>query len=175
MLVDEERYTTITGDTTGDSDTLNTALAEAQQLLEDELGRQLETGERTERLRLYPNGRVYPAVTPITVAAGYTIYGYAELGDASPIGGPFDTSDPQYAEVTYTGGYTDETVPVCIARDIAWAAYQLLGRDAASRIPAGATSVRIGDAAVTFDKPRSASDAGIRWTAQTLRYRRRRV
>jgi hypothetical protein len=175
MLVTVERYRTITKDTTTAEAAVLDALADAQALLEGDLGRGLESAERTERLQLHSNLRVYPAVTPITVADGYTIYGFSELLGASPAGGPFDLTDPQYAEVTYTGGYTAATVPTCIERDIAWAAYQLLGLDASSHIPAGATSVRVGDTAVTFAKPRSAADAGIRWTSPTLRYRRRRL
>jgi hypothetical protein len=179
-LVTIVRYRVITSDSTSASATIEQALADAQALLEDDLGRGVESEERTERLRIhygatFPGGRVYPAVTPITEAGDYTLVGVAALDGASPSGGPFDTSHPSYASVTYTGGWTTDDVPACIERDIAWAAYRLMRPAELAAVPAGVTSVSMGDASVSFDRPRSAGEAGISWSRATMRHKRRRV
>lgn len=171
MLVTYARYLAITGDGTSDPGQVEEALADAQALLEDTLRRPLESGERTERLRVL-DGLVYPAATPITDAGDLTVEGDALTG-ASPsslLGGVFDSTD--HATVTYTGGFTADTVPACIERDIAWAAHGLVRPLVASGVPVGATSVRLGDAAVTFAKPASGG-VQVGWSPQTLRYRRR--
>lgn len=176
-LVTIERYRVITGDSTSASATVEQALGDAQALLEDDLGRGLESEERTERLRIFygssfPGGRVYPTVTPVTDADDFTLVGTAALDGASPSGGPFDTSQPSYAEVTYTGGWTADDVPACIERDIAWAAYRLLRPAEMAAVPAGATSVSMGDASVSFAAGQSAGEAGISWSRATRRYSR---
>lgn len=171
-----ERYRVITGDTTSAATAVEVAIADAQNLLADELRRGIENDERTERLKVDAAGRVYPSTTPITDPGDYTLVGDSALDGASPSGGPFLTVPADtYADVTYTGGWTDETVPACVERDLAWAAAAVVNPGAVSRIPAGSISVSLGDASVTFDRPRSVGEVGIGWSLNTLRHRRRFV
>lgn len=179
-LVTYVRYVAITGDTSTASADVADALADAQELLENELCRQLDSKERTERLRIYPadgyfpGGRVHPTVTPVTAAEDYTILDDGTLTGASPQSGVFDFDAEPYAEVTYTGGFTPGTVPACIERDIAWCAYRLVRPAEAAAVPAGAASVRLGDAGVSFG-PGGAPAGAVTWSPRSLRYRRRRV
>lgn len=183
-LVTYARYVAITDDTTSPAASATAALVDAQDLLELELNRRgylEDTGaDFTERLRIFNDARlgyvVYPSGLPITDEGDLTAHGALLAGagpDASPAFGI--VSGEQYATITYRGGYTSSTVPVEIERDIAWAAYSLLRPASATSVPAGATSVRLGDAAVTYAAPRSAAEAGIRWSRAALRHRRRRL
>jgi hypothetical protein len=63
--------------------------------------------------------------------------------------------------------------PGLVERDLAWVAHSLLRPTAATRIPAGATAVKLGDAAVTFARPQTPGAAGIVWSRATMRWRRR--
>lgn len=182
-LVTYTRYVAITGDTTSASATVLDRLADAQQLLEDELGRpgllEDDGADKTERLLIRYDGSlgatVFPSALPITDAGDLTQAG-ALLTGASPDSSPsFVVSGEQWATVTYRGGFTPATVPQSIERDIAWAAYHLLRPSEAAAVPAGATSVRLGDAAVTFAKPTGGGMQGVSWSSQTMRHRKRRV
>lgn len=155
MLISITRYREITSDTATASAVVETAIEDAQALLEDQLRRPLEQAARTERLRVFPDGRVYPRATPIvSAAAGADIYG-ASIVDGTP-DGTFLQPD-EFAEVTYTGGYdpaeTDmsavDYVPVELQRAVAWAAYTIVNA-ATSAAPPGARSVTVGDVAVTY-------------------------
>lgn len=170
MLVTYARYLAITGDAATDAADVEAALAEAQTLLEETLRRPLESAERTERLPVL-DGRVYPSATPITDGGDLTVEGYALTG-ASPSTVLGTLTDSDHATVTYTGGYTADNVPSCIERDIAWAAHSIVRPALASGVPVGATSVRLGDAAVTFARP-SPGGQQIGWSPATLRFRRR--
>ena len=154
MLVSATRYAQITGDTTSATGAVEAALADAQSMLEAELRRGLELAERTERVRVHPDGRVYPSSTPLTAGpAGSTIAGVALVGAVSPMGGEDD-----YAEVTYTGGFDPDEddrsavtcVPVELARAVAWAARAILTPADGIEVPAGATSVAVGDVSVSW-------------------------
>lgn len=168
------RYRTITGDTASASGLVEQALADAQQDLEEDLDRPLDSEERTERLRLVSTERhgwvVYPSAHPVTDAGDLTIAGNAVYG-ASPIGSPLlGGDDPGFASVTYTGGYTSSSVPRCIEQDIAWAARARLHPTVP--VPVGATAVSLGDASVSFGAG-GARGSAANWSRQTLRYRRR--
>ena len=156
MLIAIARYREITGDTTSASAVVETAIDDAQALLEDQLRRPLEQAARTERLRVFADGRVYPRATPIISAqAGADIYGNA-IVDGTPEGTFLEPDD--FAEVTYTGGYdpaeTDlsavDYVPVELQRAVAWAAYAILRPADGLQAPAGARSATVGDVSVTF-------------------------
>lgn len=157
-LVDVATYRRLTGDTVSDDTAAGDALADAQQLVEEYLRRPLEHAERTERLRLYrydsagagigASWAVYPKATPIDVAAttGYTVEGAALVG-ISPDDGPWIVGSYEpggYATVTYTGGWTVDTLPLTIAREISRTA-KALTRPALSEVMANAGSVRVGD------------------------------
>lgn len=181
MLLTHARYQVLTGDTTTASAAFEVAASAAQDMLEDELGRigLLESGVKSERLPLVWDGTlggwaVFPTAVPITDAgADHTAQGAALVGvviDASP----FAFGDPAgYSTVSYTGGYSTATVPAYMERDLA-AATKVLLDPVGTPVPAGATSIRLGDAAVTFAGPQSGlTDVG--WSRQTLRHRKRRV
>src|SRR5690606_23749562 len=121
----------------------------AVELLEDYLGRPVELAERTEAMRPDRDGWLWPKATPITDAGDYDIEGYGLVG--SHWGGGSIIDPAITVEVTYTGGWTDETLPACIARDLAFAAWRLANPTLPTAdVAANATSVRLGDAAITF-------------------------
>lgn len=153
-LVSVAVYQRLTGDTTTDTDTALLRLTDAQELVAEHLRRPVESAEHVdERLRLYSvRGvwTVYPAATPVTVVpSGYLVQGAAVVG-AAPVG--FDAwsagGEAQWTTLTYTGGWTDTTVPITVARAIARTAQQL---GQTSPFPAGARSVSLGDASASFD------------------------
>jgi len=176
-LVTEDRYRAITGDQASDSVSVTAAIESAEDLLADELGRELASAERTETLWPTRDGYVWPSCVPITVATGYEIDGDGLTGVLGP-GWPDSTGS---VEVTYTGGWVERTanptaahrLPSYIERDLAFAAQSLLD-PSPSAYPVGATSVRLGDAAVTFGSdgaPRRGGD--VHWSRATLRHRYR--
>lgn len=165
MLISIARYREITGDTSTASAVVETAITDAQAILEDLLRRPLEQAQRTERLRVFPDGRVYPRATPIiSAAAGADIYGNA-IVDGTPAGTFLEPDD--YASVTYTGGYdpaeTDlsavDYVPVELQRAVAWGAYSVLRPADGVQAPAGASAVSVGDVSVSYG-PGGAPAAG---------------
>jgi hypothetical protein len=180
MLVSVERYRAITGDETTAASACSALIEEATEELAEILDRPLELAEHTERMRPTRDGKLWPRATPITVAADYTIDGLALLSAfyGWPGGVPFPVA-PEGIEVTYTGGWTDETVPTCIARDIAMAAW-LLGQPLNAvgiSAPVGVKSVSVGDQAVTFDDDVPGNVVAARlaavWSRRTLSYRYR--
>lgn len=190
MLVSVLDYREITGDTATASGEVERVLVEAQGLLEDELERPLEQDTFTERLPIVPDpvnqvAQVFPRVTPIISVDGGLTHEQGVIYGASPTSVPgFGSwgSPPMMAEVTYTAGFDpDETdpnevdyLPRYIQRDIAWAAKALLEpTPELSGVPAGATSVRSGDQAVTFDKGYRPGQTAVVWSTQTLRWKRR--
>lgn len=180
MLVSVSRYQAITGDTTTAASAVSALIEEATEELEEVLQRPLEADERTERMIPTRDGYLWPKATPLATATGYTIDGHGLIGAR-----PFDILVPGYplhqpagVDVTYTGGWTADTVPRCIARDIALAAY-VLGHPNAVGIaaPVGAKSVSVGDQSVTWATTapgNAAADqlAGV-WSRRTLAYRYR--
>lgn len=169
------RYAEITGDGTSAASAVSARIEEAVELLEDYLDRPLASAERTEQIRPDRHGHLWPKATPITAAEGYEIDGYMLRGP-----GPFGLGWPldplTTVEVTYTGGWTTDTLPAGIERDLAWAAYRLLhpSSPALSDAPANATSVRLGDAAVTFKGTAgdvALGDTDSWWSKRTRSYR----
>lgn len=152
-LVTVEQYRALTGDNTTDRTVVAEQLRAAQQLVEEYLRRPLELAERTERMRLYDldgTWTAFPKATPVLSATGYTIVGAGLVG-ATPdvVGGPFARTADPFATITYTGGWSPVTLPLTVAREIAQTARALIAASTAT-VPAGATSVRVGDLAVTY-------------------------
>ncbi len=150
MVVTYETYVSITGDASTASSAVEEALVEAQALVEEELDRPLELEERTELLRLQ-NGRIYPSATPIldapfTIDDGYSLSGvYGDL-----VTGPLDSDTPRVL-VTYTGGYTAETLPRRLREAICRAAQRHLHPSPLpADLPTGAEAVRVGDVQITY-------------------------
>lgn len=172
------RYRAITGDTTTESGTVSARIEDAEELLADALGRELEEAERVETLWPTRDGYLWPSCTPIVAATGYTIDGNGLVGTFGP-GWPDETGS---VEVTYTGGWVERSanpnatnrLPAYMERDLALMAHSLID-PSPSEFPVGATSVRLGDAAVTFG-PGGAPGRGastFRWSRATLRHRYR--
>lgn len=152
-------------DTTSTDAAVTGALAEAQRLVEEYLGRQLEEDERTEELMIGRAGVVYPSAVPIasvSVPSGTTIRGHTIEG-ISP-DEVFEVWPGGTATVTYIGGFTYATLPASIRRRIAFEAYAILTVDPS--VPANARSVSVGDAAITYD---TSSGAGGELSAATMR------
>lgn len=175
-LVTIAKYRSVTGDETSATGTLQPALDDAEDLLEEFLRRPLHF-DGTERLRLYDEARgsvAYPSAVPIIDAADYTIAGHGLIG-ASPTGGPFDQSDPAYAEIAYEGGWTEATLPESIARDVSWAAYSLMRPGSGAAVPVGASAASVGDASVSFGAggAPARAESGVEWSRATRRWKRR--
>lgn len=84
--------------------------------LEAALGRGLASGQRTEWLAVYRDGVAYPSAWPITEVPA----GCRAIGDAIA-----DVTPGRDVEVTYTGGYDEESCPADLAAAIAWGVYTL--------------------------------------------------
>jgi len=185
VLISVATYRAITGDATTSDVNASALIEEATEVLAEVLSRPdaLEEAVRTERMHPTRDGRLWPLAVPITNAGGYTIDGYSLLAPSIAIGSIIDDVTGGI-DVTYTGGWTAATVPRCIARDLAWAAYQLGQSDAIRRrlaVPAGAVGVQLGDAAVQFDRnapgrgQMAPAEANIEWSKRTLAYRYQRI
>lgn len=156
MLVSVDRYRLITGDSASAASAVSAAVEEATDLLSEELGWSIESAQRTESLPVV-DGRLYPAAVPITVVPdGFTVDGYSVLGSGAGSLPVFlverSERGGQRTSLTYTGGWTDETLPASLRRAICWAAYTMVRPgDVAELIRfAGASSVSLGDASVDY-------------------------
>lgn len=183
MLITVARYRAITGDSTTVTSAVSALVEEAEGLLVEALERDLAEATRTELLEPTRDGYLWPSCTPITAATGWTINGNGLIGTFGP-GWPDQTGR---VSTTYTGGWVERTanptatnrLPAYMERDIAFAAYALGHNTAAATpiYPVGATSVRLGDAAVTFGPdgaPRPGTDV-VTWSRRTLSWRNRTV
>jgi hypothetical protein len=164
-VVTLRRYRDITGDRITDDAAVTARLEEAQDLIEDELGRLLESAERTETLTLtfeHGSWRAYPQAFPITaVGAGetFTIEDDVTLANVTIDDTAFwGTAVPVEGTVTYTGGYTTSTVPKALERGIAQLAHALCPALVGAGAPSGASSVHVGDVSVTFARPSGAGE-----------------
>lgn len=182
MLVSVSTYQAITGDTASATSAVDRALGEAQRLLEEYLGRGLESMERTERCRVFPDGRLYPRCTPITaVPSGSVIYG-AGIAAGGPTGTPSWLTPDTHTDLTYTGGYDPAEddmaeatyVPVILQRAVAWAAKAILTPGDGLEIPAGATAITVGDVSISWGAGGSPSTGEIGWPDRVRRWRWRK-
>lgn len=172
-IVTIAEYRSVTGDTATASGTVQSWLDDTEQDLEEFLDRPLHFSG-TERCRINPERRglvVYPRAVPILDGGTLTIAGNALVG-ATPVDDPFSTSDPAYADVVYEGGWSASTLPRAVRNDVCWAVRQAV-RGEGARIPVGAVSVSMGDAAVSFAGGAAPDQGDARWSRQTRRYRRR--
>lgn len=200
QLLSLQDYRDITMDVTSQNSELSAALARATSLIEDSLGRALRYGTYTETLEVWYEdgiGYVYPLVTPIisvTAGAMYEVdYGERRLrgivadapngvtwptltpniSETSAIP-PFTRSRPDYAAVTYTGGFTASTLPYTLREAHAFIARALMKRNAGSVI--GAQEASVGDVRVKYPKIDSALDALVPGVTALIKpYKRRRV
>ncbi|QQS25155.1 MAG: hypothetical protein IPM43_01825 [Actinomycetota bacterium] len=172
-LVTVARYRAITGDTATTASTVTARIEDAVDLLEEVLDRPLESAERTEALTPTRDGKLWPRAVPVTDPGDYTVDGLALKG------GMFGSTT---FTVTYTGGWVEPSadpsatnrLPVCIEEDLAWAAHALIHPGPGLDVPAGATSVQLGDVSVSFrGGAPGVNRSGIRWSRRTLAYRYR--
>lgn len=178
-MITADRYRALTRDTASDDIDVEEAIVDAQDLLEEYLGRPLETAERTEELAPDRGGMIWPAATPITEAEGWTIDGLGLVGTSVAFPDVVTTS------VTYTGGwarpdYGEEeapegvpVLPTCLQRDLALAAYRLLHPTIATLagVPTGASSVSLGDASISGEGLGRAESTDSWWSSRTRGYR----
>lgn len=183
-IVTFARYVEITRDLSTDEITATARLDEAQEMIEEALDRPLALEARTEVVILEPDSSwgylAYPRSTPITEVPGdavYFRYDDVTLRSVPPDGSPlfgWVGSLPLTATVTWTGGFTADTLPRKLERAIADLAHAL---EVGSSAPLGATSVRVGDVAITYEKSEHAGlDAyvpGLWGRIRTFRHRRR--
>lgn len=190
MLITEDYYRQVTGDQATNDVEIAERIDAATIWLAEELDRGLYLDEYTETLVVHPDRRVYPRAWPV---AEITTPGGAEI-DPEMDGRAIRFVDPDdqtfglgysgraaprpVATVTYTGGYASTVqngaeIPPPLGRCIAQLAYALY-TPAAVGVMAGATSVRLGDAAVTFARPASGLDELVPGISARLRpyYRR---
>lgn len=183
MLVTVERYREITNDQTTAASAVTARIEEATDELAELLDRPLAHGTHTETLRPASTGELWPRATPITDGGDCTVDGSALLA-AAPFGAWSDIGGTDKVTVTYDGGWVERSanpdatnrLPIVIERDLAWAAYRLGQAPDPVLVgaPAGASSIRLGDAAITMSTgaslPTPNSHAGW-WSARTLSYR----
>lgn len=184
MLITIERYRAITGDETTNAATVSARIEEAVELLEERLDRKLESAERTERMFPTRDGSLWPHAIPVTDGGDYTVDGYRLMSFWPAPNWP---STQPGLDVVYTGGWVERSanpdavnaLPTHIERDLAWAAFAL-GQTAQTRqlvgVASGASSVRLGDAAITFGSggAKARTDV-IPWSRRTLSYRYVRI
>lgn len=174
MLVSVSVYQVATGDTSTAASAVSANLAEAQELVEEHLDRWLESSERTETLIVRHRGLVYPRAMPVTAvaatsdAAGDIVHsGFGVRLTSSPeqLVALSDLATPRYddttattADLTYTGGYTSATLPATLRRALCRLAYAL-GQaptyHGGGTSPAGATSLSLGDASISWGANRA--------------------
>lgn len=185
MLVTVVSYRRITGDDATAASAVSARIEEAIAALEDVLERPLEEDERTERLYPTRDGRLWPKAVPIVDPGDYQADGNALRSTAPFPWSGFGTSI-DYLDVTYTGGLVERSanpdatnrLPEYMERDIAWAAHRLEHAPAPGQYPAGATSVSLGDASISFGQ--GGAPAGVdvldgMWSRRTLAWRHRVV
>lgn len=160
------------------------ALAEAEELLEGELRRDLASEERTEALRIWEDGSIYPPAYPITSATALTIDGRRLVGatpDVETFVGLIDAwcDTTRRATVTWTGGFTGPAGAKPLPKVLEHAIYDI-ARGLVSSAPApvlvGATAASVGDVSVTYAQPSGGLDAlapGL--TARVGKYRNRLI
>lgn len=188
MIITVATYREITEDSTTIDTTVSARLEQAVEALEEKLDRPLEEAERTELMIPMRDGTLMPRATPITAGPDNWIVDGDRLIAGVLINWP-DPLNPLLPgpTLTYTGGYVERTanpdatnrLPWHLAEDLCWYAWSLGQRRRASTIaaPAGATSVRLGDAAVTFGPNGAPGASAVTsrycWSPETLRYRYR--
>lgn len=186
VLVSVDRYQVITGDTDSATAQVETAIGDAADLLADELGWPgVVLDDYTETLPLAQDPwtgmlMAFPTVRPVhSEAEGLTVRDDVIYG-ATPASSPFfgTASPPLAADLTYSAGWASDgtgraRTPAYVERDVAWVAHLQLHPADRAQVPAGATSVQLGDARVSFDGPQAPGAAGIVWSRGTRAWRRR--
>ena len=138
-------------------------LTRAQRLISSWLRRPLDSAERTETLSLHRDltartvGLLYPAATPVTAVSSPSTVAIRTTAVLEVQSLPASTwPDPvTTVEVTYTGGWTADTLPEDLVAAIANLAVSMgagLGEvlDGSAPLPSSVQSVSLDGAAVSF-------------------------
>lgn len=183
MIITVQQYRDDTGDVASAAEEIEYYLADAIEIVEGYLGRTLTYGTYTERMKIWPRGFAYPAAVPVVSVAstGLTngnarVYDDATLWmmEADPVDAwtPVDWDhfdhihtfgepvlmgyevDRPYGTVTYTGGWTSDTLPALLRKYICRLVKGLVtGVPESGALPGGATSARVGDVQVSLPRP----------------------
>jgi hypothetical protein len=162
MIVDPITYRRLSGDLTSYDGEVNDALAAAQRTAEQFCGREFDLATRTESVRVFADGRAYPASFPIQSVvspANVTIDGAAVV--LGWFGTAWDPAvnwlTPNYGlsarheimrTITYVGGYAVGNVPPDLTSAVCRLAANIL-TPAGAVLPDGVTSVSVGDLSIT--------------------------
>lgn len=186
-LLTYARYVALTGDTSTAVTAVEAAIVDAEKAVTDFLRRPLALDWYSHELQVHQFGRVHVKAVPlvsIPASATYvmedtrTIRGVVRDSMAGPIGFAevqewldedygYSTGYPELfgkATVLYFGGWTAESVPYNVERAIAWCALSC-ANPGASPVPAGATSVHVGDVSVSFGAGGNAEPIDDLWPA----------
>jgi hypothetical protein len=176
------KYRALTGDSTTDDAVVEAMLPVAQDVAELELGRAglLEAGDHTETLDVWsgdsgpwaaPTAVPLADDEPLRIAPGVTrlkaqgFVGWSGYHGARP-------TWVARATITYSGGYDSATAPASLLLGLARVTRSLLGADPAlAGVPAGAKSVTVGDASISFAAPVGGSAIPADAVALLRRYR----
>jgi hypothetical protein len=195
-LVSLQEYRDITRDNDTENEAVQTYLTEAVELVEEFLQRKLASQTITEIVEVWTidgGTYAYPTVTPITAVPPGSVYtidhgnsrlrGVSLLSESILTGGsgllgdgnPYKLRErPLYTQVTYTGGYTNTTLPQTLKRAIARVAFGLSRITTASVI--GAQSLRVGDVSVTYPSLQGGIDTLAPGVSLMIKpYKRKRV
>jgi hypothetical protein len=190
MLITNTRYTEITGAPAPANFT--SIQADVIARLEDLLNRKLILNERTERVVSNYDGLFYPAATPIVEVEEDYLFDDVSVQVGRPHIRSFSFGNihgltPEF--LTYTGGYTTETLPYGLAHAIAWGINTVTSslNGPSGGAPSGVSSLSIaGEYSVTFSEGMTAGadgqpmpirfahmfELGGRCVMSALRYRR---
>lgn len=157
-------YRSLTGDQATDDAVVEAMLPVAQDVTERELGRAglLEAGDHTETLDVWTGDSgawAAPTAVPLADDEPQRLTPGATRLKVPSAGGwhsPYRAASTWIcrATVTYSGGYSSETAPPSLLLGLARVTRALLGADPAlAGVPAGAKSVTIGDASISFAAP----------------------
>lgn len=154
MLITNTKYTEITGASAPAN--FESVQADVIARIEDLLNRSLTLQERTERVVSNFDGLFYPVATPIVTVQEDLLFDdeAVQVGRPSIRSFSFSTIHNLTPEfLTYTGGYTVETLPFGLAHAIAWGIHTVTSTasGAMSGSPSGVSSLSIaGEYSVTF-------------------------
>lgn len=150
-ILTRAEYRRLSGDEDSYDGDVDVALVEVQIEVERITGRKFERGTYTERIPYYGT-KIYPSAVPVASVAspsGTTIDGFGlELGYAGAAW-RFDGFEDS-VEITYTGGYEEEDMPIELKRLVARIVKRLVTTDALDfELPHGVTSVSVGPVSIS--------------------------
>lgn len=145
-------YRRVTDDFDTPDDRVTDALTHAQADIETYCQRPFDLAQRTERVRVYPDGRAYPSATPLVAVPTNTvidgsavILGFGYYFTPLTAGYGFTDYYTPQTDLTYTGGYAAGEFPEPLVRACCQVAWNALHPVLLAGVAQGATSVKLGD------------------------------